>query len=61
MFCQVCEKVIDSSKGGVCTCEPCKNKLEEERSKFYRDVTYPINYTSPLLYPTAVRELARKR
>jgi hypothetical protein len=61
MFCQVCEKVTDFNTGGVCTCEPCKKRLEEERTKFYRDVTYPIDYSSILLYPHLVNPSFRRR
>jgi hypothetical protein len=50
MMCPICEKVTEYPVMGVQTCEVCKANAEIERKAFYRDLTYPINYTSPLLY-----------
>lgn len=49
-MCPVCERISEYPVRGVATCEECKLKAELERRAFYRDIRYPINYSSPLLY-----------
>lgn len=48
MICPICEKVTEYPVKGVQTCEICKANAEIERQAFYRDMKYPINYTSAL-------------
>jgi hypothetical protein len=50
MMCPICEKVTEYPVKGVQTCEICKAKAELERKAFYRDMKYPINYSSALWY-----------
>jgi hypothetical protein len=50
MICPICESISEYPLSGVQTCEECKAKAELERRAFYRDIRYPINYSSGLLY-----------
>ena len=50
MICPICEAISEYPVRGVKTCDTCKEKAELERKAFYRDIRYPINYSSPLLY-----------
>lgn len=50
MMCPLCEKVTEYPVRGIQACDECKKKAELERQAFYRDMKYPINYSSPLLY-----------
>jgi hypothetical protein len=50
MICPICERISEYPLRGVATCEDCKAKAELERKAFYRDIRYPINYASGLLY-----------
>jgi len=50
MMCGICERISEYPVRGVATCQDCKDKAELERRAFYRDITYPINYSSGLLY-----------